>query len=546
MDKDKQRETTLVDGVEYITEDGILCDVYYGRATKLVIPDNVRGVTRRISRYSDSHIQEIVFPDTVENLPRAMFEEFVRLQSVRLPAGIVEIPEKLFSGCGSLSTITIPESVISIGENAFYICWRLTEITIPQNVTSIGACAFSGCWNLCHVTLPDGLMYIDRGAFKECSKLEEIRIPDGVKTLSWSTFQGCKKLKRIYHSSDLVWTGEWFDVGGYDVETVTVPEGVEVIGESACWEYAALKELILPKSLERIRYGAFNMCRSLQRIAFSERLKSIEDIAFRECVSLFRLALPTSLTNIGKGAFEECRSLTEVEIPASVETIGANAFSGCTGLVRVRVCNPACRIHPTAFKNCHGLTSFVFEGEGRDEILHYAYGFTIENETLKDYSGLAEEVSVPNCVKKIGVSAFRKCSHVTRVTLGDSVTEIGRFAFEGCTSLCEMDIPASVDCIRGALFKDGTASLKITFGGSSAEWEAMMKQEENIVNLYYDDGYHRGRGLHIKYKEFYPIFYSEHEDFSCEVYCRRDGKTLTYSREDPIPNVELEKYDDGA
>ena len=263
-------------------------------------------------------------------------------------------------------------------------------------------------------------------------------------------------------------------------------------------------------------------------------------------MSLSCLKLPTSLTDIGEGAFEKCCSLTEVEIPSSVETIGKDAFAGCTGLVRVRICNPACRIHPTAFKNCRGLTSFVFEGEGREEILHYAYGFTIENGILKDYSGTAEEVTTPHYVKKIDVSAFRKCTRLIRVTLGDSVTEIGRFAFEGCTSLREIEIPATVNRIGGALFKDGTNSLKITFGGSSAEWETMMKQDEEIVKLFYDDGYHHGRGYHVTFKKFHPIFYSEHQDFSCEVYCRQDGKTLTYSREEPLPNIELENYDDGA
>ena len=543
MNERLQKEITVVDGVEYVTENGILCGVNMRQEIKtLNIPDTVQGVGRFLGFHVKFSLQEIRFPDTVHTLPEGLLESSWKLCTVRLPSGISEIPKTFFRECYKLEEITVPEGVTAIGDCAFGSCTHLEKITVPSSLTSIGKNAFYMCSALGQITLPEGLTFIGDCAF-EYSGLEELRIPDGVKTLPWKALNGCKKLKRLIHGPDLQWTGDWVHIGIRDAETVTVPEGVEVVGESACWEYAALKELILPASVKRIRYGAFNMCRSLQTVQFAEGLRSIDHIAFRQCESLSRIDLPMSLTEIDKDAFELCSSLTEVVIPPAVQSIGANAFAGCTGLTRVKICNPACQVHPKAFANCLAIQSFEFDGEGREEILHHAHGIRIEGGILKEYSGTAEELTVPDGVTAIGASAFQNCEKLTRVVLPDSVTGIGRFAFKGCTALGEVVIPASVQTICGALFAEGTPSLRILYAGSSARWEGMMKQEENTVKLFYDDGYHHGRGLNITYVEYYPIFFSSYEDFVCEVHCLEDGKTLVYHREEPIPDREIERYD---
>ena len=49
-------------------------------------------------------------------------------------------------------------------------------------------------------------------------------------------------------------------------------------------------------------------------------------------------------------------------------------------------------------------------------------------------SGLTS-ITIPNSVTSIGSYAFRGCTGLTSVTIGNSVTSIGRYAFEGCTGL---------------------------------------------------------------------------------------------------------------
>ena len=59
---------------------------------------------------------------------------------------------------------------------------------------------------------------------------------------------------------------------------------------------------------------------------------------------------------------------------------------------------------------------------------------------------------IPEGVKRIGGSAFFKCSSLTRVVISDSVTTIGGGAFSGCRGLTNIVIPDSVTSIGSSAF----------------------------------------------------------------------------------------------
>ena len=48
------------------------------------------------------------------------------------------------------------------------------------------------------------------------------------------------------------------------------------------------------------------------------------------------------------------------------------------------------------------------------------------------------EISIPNSVTKIGISAFRDCCSLTEINIPNSVTKIGQTAFLGCTKLASI------------------------------------------------------------------------------------------------------------
>jgi hypothetical protein len=70
-------------------------------------------------------------------------------------------------------------------------------------------------------------------------------------------------------------------------------------------------------------------------------------------------------------------------------------------------------------------------------------------------------------VTSIGNMAFKNCSSLTSVIIGNNVTSIGRWAFEGCHNLTNVTIPDSVTRIGNNAFL-GCSSLKsITFEGNA-------------------------------------------------------------------------------
>ena len=94
-----------------------------------------------------------------------------------------------------------------------------------------------------------------------------------------------------------------------------------------------------------------------------------------------------------------------------------------------------------AFFKCSGLTSVIIGNSVT----------AIGEATFYGCSGLIS-VTIPNSVTSIGYAAFAYCSGLTEVTIPNSVTSIGDYAFEGCSSLTEVIIPNSVTAIGDYAF----------------------------------------------------------------------------------------------
>ncbi len=177
---------------------------------------------------------------------------------------------KLIFGCKG--TI-IPESVI-IGKNAFREC-IITSIDIPESVTTIEDLAFNLCTSLETVTLPVSLTTIGNCAFQGCSSLESIVVADGN-----TTFDSRDNCNAIIKTSD----------------------NELIVGCSTT---------IIPASVITIADNAFRAS-SITDLAIPEGVTTIESYAFYECDLLKTVILPSTLTKIGYGAFQVCNSLTDI------------------------------------------------------------------------------------------------------------------------------------------------------------------------------------------------------------------------------------------
>ena len=175
-------------------------------------------------------------------------------------------------------------------------------------------------------------------------------------------------------------------------------------------------------------------------VVLPKSLKEIGDYAFYYCKNLVSVNIPDSVTSIGNDAFYECCKLTSVNIPNSVTSIGNYAFEGCSSLTSVHITDLA-----------------VWCG--------ISYDFP-QDYNLYLNGALVTDLVIPDSVTNIGEYAFRGCSSLTSVAIPNSVTSIGHYAFKGCSSLISVTIPNSVTWIGGETFKGCSSLTSITIPNS--------------------------------------------------------------------------------
>ncbi len=84
---------------------------------------------------------------------------------------------------------------------------------------------------------------------------------------------------------------------------------------------------------------------------------------------------------------------------------------------------------------------------------------------LNNCTGL-KSVTIPDSVTIIGDYAFYKCTGLTSITIPDGVTSIGRSVFNNCTGLKSVTIPDGVTSIGSSAFYYCTGLTSITIPGS--------------------------------------------------------------------------------
>lgn len=372
-------------------------------------------------------LEEVVLPSSLRQIYAAAFSGCDSLTTVCFPKGLEVISEQAFFGCSSLGSINLPEGLCEIGGGAFAECISLTEAVIPESVERIGDRAFAGCTSLSTVTLPSSLKELGKDAFVDTPFAE----------------------------NEENWEGGAIYVGGVlmevrkDITVCLVKEGTVAIGKEAFMNCTSLEAVVLPEGLSEIGARAFSGCEKLCEIVVPEGVTEIGDGAFRGCVSLSTVTLPEGLRAVGEEAFLGCESLLSLRLPDSVTLLGSHAFSGCRSLAHITLPDGVAAVDKASFVD----TAYYRDESNWEDGVLYIGGHLIACETRAD-----------TCVVKEGTltvsrHAFEDNIHLTRVSLPNSVTEIGDYAFCRCGQLTEINVPGNLRII-GALAFAGDYNLK--------------------------------------------------------------------------------------
>ena len=163
------------------------------------------------------------------------------------------------------------------------------------------------------------------------------------------------------------------------IQSVTIPESVTSIGDSAFSRCEKMDSLTINDATTSIGSWAFNECYKLTTLSLGKNITTIGDYAFLDCHTLDNVTIPPSVTSIGKSAFYRCYALTTLSLGENIEKIGSYAFAECRHLTNVTIPEKVETIEPYTFGWCldlkyitlpAGLTSF------KDRLVSCPAGFT--------------------------------------------------------------------------------------------------------------------------------------------------------------------------
>ena len=188
--------------------------------------------------------------------------------------------------------------------------------------------------------------------------------------------------------------------------------------------------------------------------------------AFNCCDNLISVTIPNTVTSIGVDAFCGCSSLQSVNIPNSVTSIGEYAFSSCKSLTTVTIPKSVAFINRKAFTFCDNLTAINVDSD--NDVFSSIDGvlYNKNASSLKCCPGGKTSVTIPNSVTSIGAYAFYSCKKLSSVTIPNSVITIGEGAFGYCYSLTAIALPTSVTSIGSGIFTDCESLTAVTIPNS--------------------------------------------------------------------------------
>ena len=435
--------------------------------------------TISITKYNGNE-ENVIIPSTIDgkkvtSIDRRAFSDVKSLKKVVIPSTVTNIGYEAFDYCINLTNVTIPDSVKGVEKYAFYNCKNLKEVTIPKSVTSLSDVAFGytpdsdgmeskvenftikGYTNSVaeKYASENGLKFVSIGTISPYEydilddgtveitsyngEDENVTIPseiDGKKVTSigYGAFKGEFNYETEQYESNLI--------------SVTIPNSVTSIGNSAFCGCSSLTSITIPNSVTSIGDCAFSETKWLENKQKENPLVIVNGILIDGRTCSGEVTIPNGVTRIVVGAFRECTSLTSITIPNSVTIIGGEAFADCSSLTNITIPNSVIVNDDDGeeytngwFTGCEKLSS-VKLSDNMSDIPPYTFsGCT----NLKN-------ITFPNGVKAIHQHAFSDCLSLTSITIPDTVEFISYGAFDNCQNLTSVNLPNQLKAVFNEAF----------------------------------------------------------------------------------------------
>lgn len=310
------------------------------------------------------------------------------------------------------------------------------HITIPKmieyqnkefTVDKIGYAAFNKSPKLLSVKLPGSLRTIGQRAFGDCTALKEINIPASVITIEDAAFFRCINLKSIHIGQNIIYIGE------------------SVF--SRCEKLSAIE--VDKKNL---------YFTSAEGVLYDKEMKVLIKVPDTKSLYVF----PPTVVSFLSGSFEGNSNIRAIDLPDAVKSIPRNAFEDCSSLKVFRIPANVTSIGSSAFSRCHAIASFDVDEHNKNFSSADGILYNLDKTILLKCPEAKTKVQLVESIKEIDAYAFSWCRKLTEVSLPEKVEKIGMSAFVQCDALKTLKILSKKQIsIQGEIFAGRTKEVTV-------------------------------------------------------------------------------------
>lgn len=487
-------KVTLPEGIERLSTGAFLDS----GLTEIVMPSSLKYIASCVFRgctnlknidisTSVTHIGDSAF--SLSGLEKLVIPDSVIYGDIRNVGGKVPFNAQwLANSCDSLKEVVLPSNITEIGQGAFSWCINLEKITIPATVTKIGSGVFNNCSSLKEIYIPDSVATIDKDAFFSM-ELAVISLPANVRFTDsaityhdWSykmdhiLFRGTEEQFNAMVTDMEIEIDQHFDYKTVHFNctdetptfTHTTRDAANCLqkskiyyscsecGENICTMGGAYGEHIYGEDGNCVMC-AFPTTETNKYFTFAEVLNEdgSEVIGYNitDCDTTVKGALLVPgeykglpVKGITDGALAGCKDVKSIIIGEGVETIGKRAFWHCNSLEALTIPTTLLSIDDDPFWGTEENFSDVYISDLQFwcEIDFSDIGVANplgEAENLYHNGILVEDLVLLGDVTEVKDTAFYDCESIKSVTFSDKIEHIGKYAFNGCPNLTEVNIP---------------------------------------------------------------------------------------------------------
>ena len=369
-----------------------------------------------------------------------------------------------FVGCGKLTEATLPSTLTSISNFSFYNCAKLKRLTVLSTTPpTLGSNAFRGTTALAAILVPADSVDLYKAASGWSYWSSKIFPIGDTKRLSINHLSLGDFRRRIMmgiSTPNKLYPDPWVDDGYiwayYNVEDTSVATPLF---------YDSYTDLTAFGSDFIIDGQTVSATLSYQFATTGEHLVkmlpatvNVPNSSFRNVAALRRLYLPDTYTGANQYSVSYNANLTHLWISEEIVTISAFAFRNNTALLVVNLYLPKL----TTFGNSGANDNYSFTSSYMPRgVVNFPSLTTLQrqgtfaNTSIREIRNLGSITSLP---RSNGSGFCQENTNLRKVTLPETLTDLGGSAFYNCSSLTEINLPKTITTIG----RDALRGTKIT------------------------------------------------------------------------------------